>query len=167
MNDKVMLVFAPHPDDEVLGVGGTIAKRAKQGVKVVDCIVTQGKDHWIRKNEALEANHELGISETIFLIYTLIGWTMQYSHKAFWRSLKPTNLLKCSFLILEIYIQTTRHLQLVRWLPLERSTETHLLSHIHTRHYRKQGLITKILRMYLIRMCMLILQVVLRTKSMP
>lgn len=67
MNDKVMLVFAPHPDDEVLGVGGTIAKRAKQGVKVVDCIVTQGKDHWIRKNEALEANHELGISETIFL----------------------------------------------------------------------------------------------------
>ena len=26
-----VLVFAPHNDDEVLGVGGTIAKYAKQG----------------------------------------------------------------------------------------------------------------------------------------
>ena len=67
MENRTMLVFAPHPDDEVLGCGGVIAKRAKQGVKVVDCIVTFDKDYEIRKNEALEANKELGISETIFL----------------------------------------------------------------------------------------------------
>ena len=31
MSEKTMLIFAPHPDDEVLGVGGTIARRARQG----------------------------------------------------------------------------------------------------------------------------------------
>ena len=39
-----MLIFAPHPDDEVLGVGGTIAKRASQGWKIVDCIVTSDEN---------------------------------------------------------------------------------------------------------------------------
>ena len=67
MENRTMLVFAPHPDDEVLGVGGTISKRAKNGWDIVDCIVTFDKNYEIRKKEALEANKELGISETIFL----------------------------------------------------------------------------------------------------
>ena len=45
-----MLIFAPHPDDEVLGVGGTIAKRASQGWKIVDCIVTSDENYNTRRN---------------------------------------------------------------------------------------------------------------------
>lgn len=64
---NVMVLFAPHPDDEVLGVGGTIAKRARLGWHIIDCIATSGCDHCERREEAIAANKELGISETIFL----------------------------------------------------------------------------------------------------
>ena len=37
-----VLVIAPHPDDEVIGVGGTIAKRAATGDEVYVCVVTRG-----------------------------------------------------------------------------------------------------------------------------
>lgn len=42
MSEKV-LVIAPHGDDEVLGVGATIAKHAKEGDSVFVCVVTGGK----------------------------------------------------------------------------------------------------------------------------
>ena len=37
-----VVVIAPHNDDEILGVGGTMAKLAKQGHEVVVCEVTAG-----------------------------------------------------------------------------------------------------------------------------
>jgi len=37
-----VLVIAPHPDDEVLGVGGTMIKRVLQGHEVHVCVVTRG-----------------------------------------------------------------------------------------------------------------------------
>ena len=39
---KKVLVIAPHPDDEVLGAGGTIAKLVKEGKDVSLLIVTDG-----------------------------------------------------------------------------------------------------------------------------
>ena len=39
-----ILVFAPHNDDEVLGVGGTIAKHVSEGHDVYICEVTSGTD---------------------------------------------------------------------------------------------------------------------------
>ena len=36
-----VLVIAPHPDDEVIGVGGTIAKRTEEGHEVYVCVVTK------------------------------------------------------------------------------------------------------------------------------
>ena len=36
-----VLVIAPHPDDEILGVGGTIAKRANDGDNVYVCVVIE------------------------------------------------------------------------------------------------------------------------------
>lgn len=65
-----ILVFAPHNDDEVLGVGGTIAKYVDEGHEVYVCEVTSGKDQKRLeniKNEALQAHKILGVKETIFL----------------------------------------------------------------------------------------------------
>ena len=42
LNKKRILVVAAHPDDEILGCGGTIAKYIKQGAKVKTIILTKG-----------------------------------------------------------------------------------------------------------------------------
>lgn len=71
-----VLVFAPHNDDEVLGVGGTIAKYAKNGYEVYICVVTRGKDKERLKrieNEALAAHNILGVKETIFMGLPVVG----------------------------------------------------------------------------------------------
>ncbi len=43
MNRRI-IVFAPHPDDEVLGCGGIIAKKVSEGWGVFIVIMTDGKD---------------------------------------------------------------------------------------------------------------------------
>lgn len=65
-----ILVFAPHNDDEVLGVGGTIAKYAKAGHHVTVCEVTSGTNNkMVRtiKEEALQAHKLLGVEESLFM----------------------------------------------------------------------------------------------------
>lgn len=72
-----ILVCAPHPDDEVIGMGGTIAKYAEDGERVVAVVFTLGeRSHpWQRQEairtrrerEALKAGRIVGIDETIFL----------------------------------------------------------------------------------------------------
>lgn len=42
------LVVAPHPDDEVLGAGGTIARLAAEGEEVFVAVVTEGKASCLR-----------------------------------------------------------------------------------------------------------------------
>lgn len=68
------LVIAPHPDDEVLGAGGTIARLSAQGHDVSVAIVTSGKlplftieDANRSKAEALAAHALLGVKETYWL----------------------------------------------------------------------------------------------------
>src|SRR5699024_3569956 len=71
-----ILVFAPHNDDEVLGVGGTIAKHAAKGHEVYVCEVTSGKDkdRLARiRSEALAAHKVLGVTDTIFLDLPVVG----------------------------------------------------------------------------------------------
>jgi len=74
-----VLVIAPHPDDEVLGCGGTIAKHAKQGDEVYLCIVTKAytpewSEEFIknRPKEIEKANKILGIKKTYFLDYPTV-----------------------------------------------------------------------------------------------
>lgn len=72
-----VLVFAPHPDDDLIGCGGSLAKHVKEGHEVTVVYMTSGeagslkysKDELgkIREKEAKKASKILGIKETIFL----------------------------------------------------------------------------------------------------
>lgn len=69
-----ILVIAPHPDDEILGVGATMAKYLSNGDEVYVCIATKGvmplfNDESVRKIriETNEAHKLLGINKTFFL----------------------------------------------------------------------------------------------------
>lgn len=62
-----ILVFAPHNDDEVLGVGGTISKYARAGHSVTVCEVTSGPKYKMMQEEARKAHQVLGVEKSIFL----------------------------------------------------------------------------------------------------
>ena len=62
-----VLVFAPHNDDEVLGVGGTIARLAREGHKITVCEATSGPKYEMMQREAREAHKVLGASASVFL----------------------------------------------------------------------------------------------------
>jgi LmbE family N-acetylglucosaminyl deacetylase len=82
---KNIVVFAPHPDDEVLGCGGTIVKKLMEGNNVFVIFMTDGRyglsemgvkenpdplEHkFIRKKEALKAAETLGLKrENLFFL---------------------------------------------------------------------------------------------------
>ena len=74
-----VLVIAPHPDDEVIGVGGTIARRAKEGHEVYVCVVTKAfpplfSEEIVEqaRNECREADKLLGAVETSFLDFPAV-----------------------------------------------------------------------------------------------
>lgn len=74
-----VLVIAPHPDDEIIGVGGTIAKKAKAGNEVYVCVVTKGGSPLFNlefieqgRRECREADAKLGVKETIFLDFPAV-----------------------------------------------------------------------------------------------
>jgi LmbE family N-acetylglucosaminyl deacetylase len=75
--ESVMLVFAPHPDDEVLGCGGLIARKRLEGSPVHVVYLTDGSeshpDHptvtpealaELRESEARRAMRLLGVEST-------------------------------------------------------------------------------------------------------
>lgn len=69
-----ILVIAPHPDDEILGAGASIAKYIAEGHKVYVCIATKGclplfSDENVKKirEEVNRCHAFLGIEETHFL----------------------------------------------------------------------------------------------------
>jgi LmbE family N-acetylglucosaminyl deacetylase len=69
-----MLVIAPHPDDEVLGAGGTVARLSDAGAEVVVAIVTRGAPPLFAeaatanvRREARAAHARLGVARTVFL----------------------------------------------------------------------------------------------------
>ncbi len=69
-----ILVIAPHPDDEVLGMGGTIKKLSKKN-KILLCVVSEGataqyknkKMIQVRRDACKKCSKVLGISKVIFL----------------------------------------------------------------------------------------------------
>lgn len=71
-----VLIIAPHNDDEVIGVGGTMAKLVKQGHEVIVCEVTAGDLEnemvQLQKREAV-ASHELMGVKTHFMDLPVVG----------------------------------------------------------------------------------------------
>lgn len=68
---QTILVIAAHPDDEILGLGGTLKRRLQKGDTVISVICAQGRkeeSHHI-KQCAQKANATLGVNEVIFLEY--------------------------------------------------------------------------------------------------
>ncbi|SDC55437.1 N-acetylglucosaminyl deacetylase, LmbE family [Paenibacillus sp. UNCCL117] len=66
---KTVMVFAAHPDDEILGVGGTIRKLIIEGASVISVILAHGrKEEQKRISTCIEeANRQIGVSQVIFL----------------------------------------------------------------------------------------------------
>ena len=70
-----ILVIAAHPDDEIYGLGGTIAKYSEEGHEVYTLIVTEGCTSQYpgnieiieqKKEEAKQSNSILGVKKVIF-----------------------------------------------------------------------------------------------------
>jgi LmbE family N-acetylglucosaminyl deacetylase len=77
MAKETVMIFCAHPDDEVIGPGGTIAKYAKEGKNIVTVIFSYGESShmWMKKKytittrvaEANEAGKIIGTNKTVFL----------------------------------------------------------------------------------------------------
>jgi len=74
---KKIMVFAPHPDDDILGCGGSIAKYSDQGHEITTVFMTSGEAGSLtytrdqlatqREKEARQASFHLRVNETVFL----------------------------------------------------------------------------------------------------
>lgn len=72
-----IMVFAPHPDDDVLGCGGSIVKHRKKGRRVKVVYLTSGEAgspglypgglNRVREEEAVRALRVLDVEEPVFL----------------------------------------------------------------------------------------------------
>lgn len=83
-----VLVIAPHSDDEILGVGGTIAKHIALGDDVYVCIVANhdvplytSEQKRIIHAETNDAHNYLGIKETYFLDFVAVVLREEASYK--------------------------------------------------------------------------------------
>ncbi len=87
---EVILVLGAHSDDSVIGAGGTIAKYAKEGKKVISIVFSYGeKSHpWLkakiaqkmRSEEAFEASKILGC-KTVFFDLKEFNFAKDYEEK--------------------------------------------------------------------------------------
>lgn len=73
---KKILVIAPHPDDEILGCGGTIIKNIVKGNEVYICVVTKGYPPLfnpdrvaINRQDTIACHKSIGIKKTFYLDY--------------------------------------------------------------------------------------------------
>ena len=70
MLPKKVLIFAPHPDDEVLGCGGSLLKKISTGCEVAVIYMTSGEGTApasVRGKEALASCQFLGVKTRLFL----------------------------------------------------------------------------------------------------
>ena len=94
-----VVVFAPHPDDETLGCGGTIAKKLAEGYEVIIVVMTDGRFlllkssgiddepspeqvKEIRRGEVLRATKILGVPEENVIFLDFVDGTLDEHEEA-------------------------------------------------------------------------------------
>lgn len=94
LTEKSILVFAPHPDDETLGCGGTIANRVMEGYEVEIFFMTDGRSALsqmfgicsdpspselveIRRKESIKATGILGLKEDNLVFLGFIDGSLE------------------------------------------------------------------------------------------
>ncbi len=82
---KIMII-APHADDEVIGVGGTILKNIFCGNEVYVCVVTRGtyplfSDEFMKnlRQETIDCHKIMGVKKTFFLEFPSV--TLEEKHR--------------------------------------------------------------------------------------
>ena len=108
MEKKRILVISPHPDDETLGVGGTIVKYSNEGHEVNVLTISghlpplyKREDYEITVNEAHRAFKVLGVKKSVFLELpaTMIGDLPLHELN---RKISKTVSHVCSFLFADV-----------------------------------------------------------------
>lgn len=96
--NKRIVVFAPHPDDETLGCGGTIAKKISEGYEVIIVVMTDGRYAFlsvlgiesdptpeelaeIRKEEVIRAIGILGVPEGNLIFLNFEDGTLEINEE--------------------------------------------------------------------------------------
>lgn len=89
---NTILVFAPHPDDEVLGCGGAIASKIAEGSNIYIVFMTDGCHYnsqlppdlikTIRRKEAIDAGNVFGIPEANLIFLDFEDGQLKTSKKA-------------------------------------------------------------------------------------
>lgn len=97
MKNKI-IVFAPHPDDETFGCGGTIAKKISEGYEVIVVIMTDGRFSFfvrlgiksnptpeelkaIRKSEVTKATGILGVPKENLVFLNFVDGFLEKDEK--------------------------------------------------------------------------------------
>jgi N-acetylglucosamine malate deacetylase 1 len=68
MSKPNLLVLSPHPDDEILGCGGTIIKAINKGLNCSVIYLSSGESHQnIREEESKKVSKFIGLKDIFFL----------------------------------------------------------------------------------------------------
>ncbi len=77
MVKETIMIFGAHADDSIIGAGGTIAKYAQEGHRIINVIFTsgEGSSPWLKEEvikeervkEAIRIDQFLGCEKTLFL----------------------------------------------------------------------------------------------------
>ena len=85
---KKILVIAPHPDDEIIGCGGTILRNIAEGNQVFVCIVTKGVEPLFSKEsvalirkECIDCHKRIGTKKVFFLDFPAVMLEEQHRYE--------------------------------------------------------------------------------------
>ena len=95
---EVVLVFCAHNDDQILGVGGTIAKYAREGKEVIVVIMSYGETThlWLKRQEAVKmrvsesrkSDKIFGVKKTYYFGLTEGKFEEQFENKELYKKMK-------------------------------------------------------------------------------